>query len=765
MFPFAFSLFLVSGALGQSVSQPSPTSTLEPCAQIRELQKTSLAADPAATVFRFPPEVAYECQLSVPIVQNDAFQIIDGLRALVEWQSTLGWLKNPPAGYPFRPVDLVGGLEELRSQVQSGHLKSELEFEWKLIGLLSSARDGHLQFHPDADFVFSFRNPIGNLVSVSSDGRALPEVYLYSELIRGISEGWEPSAISKLNDIDIVEWLTYEALNTTFTFQDPDANYNFLFYSNTGSDGAFFANAESRYNGTDMTVNFKNGSTASYGWVAATAKSFAAVEDGTSFYNAFCNVTQKLSNTDPGSSAATSDASPGASDPNQLRPLYPKALVISDDASIAGYFSESDPDTAILSINGFSEGAAPSAQQTMTSFLNMCREQNKTRLIIDLSQNGGGTIMLAYDYFKQLFPSLEPYLAGQLRAHEQLDVLGQYFTPLAEQAQRDDPSNLTYLTDRGRYGYFDARSFVNDSGQIFDSWDDFYGPVDRNGDKFTNLFQLYIRNADYDHSSGAITVSGYANNSEIAPQPFDPENIITFTDGYCASACTIFMHLMRYQAKVKTIVAGGRPQMGPMQYVGGVKGSLDMPLDYVYNQTKYLYDHAPKEMIERANKTLLKSILDYGSYLQLRSVSPQALPSVNGQNAISQYDSSETPLQFVTEAADCRIWFQPIHMVNITALWDTVGQQAFGLNDTKPYSLCVKGSTNDPTSLNGNGTFYDDGRLANVTGYDPDNNGTVSGTEDGNNSGSIDGTNGASSLSNGPTILMVLALCSFSALL
>lgn len=41
-----FSLFLVSSALGQSLSQTSPTSTLEPCAQIGELQRSSLAADP-----------------------------------------------------------------------------------------------------------------------------------------------------------------------------------------------------------------------------------------------------------------------------------------------------------------------------------------------------------------------------------------------------------------------------------------------------------------------------------------------------------------------------------------------------------------------------------------------------------------------------------------------------------------------------------------------------------------------------------------------
>jgi hypothetical protein len=143
--------------------------------------------------------VAYACQLSVPIIQNDAFQIVDGLKALIEWQSTLGWLKNPPVGYPFPPVDLLAGLEELRSQVQSGDLKGEFEFEWNLIDLLSSARDGHLQFHPDADYVFEFRNPMGNLISVSSDGTDLPEVYLYSALTHLQSEEKQEIDFNQVN--------------------------------------------------------------------------------------------------------------------------------------------------------------------------------------------------------------------------------------------------------------------------------------------------------------------------------------------------------------------------------------------------------------------------------------------------------------------------------------------------------------------------------------------------------------------------------------
>ncbi len=40
---------------------------------------------------------------------------------------------------------------------------------------------------------------------------------------------------------------------------------------------------------------------------------------------------------------------------------------------------------------------------------------------------------------------------------------------------------------------------------------------------------------------------------------------------------------MREQGKVQTVVMGGRPQNGPMQGVGGTKGTQVLPFDVIYN--------------------------------------------------------------------------------------------------------------------------------------------------------------------------------------
>lgn len=78
-----------------------------------------------------------------------------------------------------------------------------------------------------------------------------------------------------------------------------------------------------------------------------------------------------------------------------------------------------------------------------------------------------------------------------------------------------------------------------------------------------------FRNATIDLGGGDIVVSGYANNTEIPPSPFDAKDITIFTDGACTSTCGLFVNLLINQAKVKSVVAGGRPSYAPMALIGG----------------------------------------------------------------------------------------------------------------------------------------------------------------------------------------------------
>lgn len=194
-------------------------------------------------------------------------------------------------------------------------------------------------------------------------------------------------------------------------------------------------------------------------------------------------------------------------------------------------------------------------------------------------------------------------------------------------------------------------------------------------------------------NSGGIFVSGYQNRSNITTSPFLAENIVVVYDGYCASTCTIFSEFMRQQAGVKTVALGGRPNTDMIQAVGGVKGTNSFPWGYILSsveipfQTQLVHDAD-----YYANETALG---DYSDLPLLRATNYV----VNARDGIRDGDKDQTPLHFVYEAADCRIYYTPEMVVDQEAVWKTVADTAWGGE-----SHCVAGSlSSSPSSYHKRG--------------------------------------------------------------
>ncbi|CAP70115.1 uncharacterized protein PODANS_3_2190 [Podospora anserina S mat+] len=79
-----------------------------------------------------------------------ALKLIKSLRAFVQWQSTLPWLKSPPESYDLAAVDIMGGLDKIASRV-SGDEKyaSEYDFAMAIYELIGASHDGHFRFVSD----------------------------------------------------------------------------------------------------------------------------------------------------------------------------------------------------------------------------------------------------------------------------------------------------------------------------------------------------------------------------------------------------------------------------------------------------------------------------------------------------------------------------------------------------------------------------------------------------------------------------------------
>jgi Peptidase family S41 len=207
------------------------------------------------------------------------------------------------------------------------------------------------------------------------------------------------------------DWLNVVALNGTIGFQDPDALYNSLFYEIANADvgGGYFFQSNQGYRGPSVTITFANGTEQEYFNYAITPHSFDGVDSGEAFYFKFCNATEKslASQTNAGAIVQRQATATPSSTPvpvSQPRTQYPAPVVVSADGTLAGYFLNGTgyENTAVLSILAMSETDAAGCKQALSKFLAMCTNSGMTNLIIDISNNGGGSIIVGYEYFKQV---------------------------------------------------------------------------------------------------------------------------------------------------------------------------------------------------------------------------------------------------------------------------------------------------------------------------------------------------------------------------
>ena len=133
--------------------------------------------------------------------------------------------------------------------------------------------------------------------------------------------------------------------------------------------------------------------------------SFEGIEDGESFYDTFCSgelSTGPMLSKRDGFETILSPPTVKRAESEPVRRNFPPAVVEHDSGEVAGYFLDDD-ETAVLSMSGFQGGGDLTGfSETIEDFLAACAKEGKSKLIIDVTSNGGGAIFLGYDVFKQV---------------------------------------------------------------------------------------------------------------------------------------------------------------------------------------------------------------------------------------------------------------------------------------------------------------------------------------------------------------------------
>jgi len=661
--------------------------------------------------------LALACLQSIPVdVDRDIAQI-DYLVPYLQVQSTLGYLKQPPAGYLIQGVDVIGGMKQIRQKLTTGGYSSQYDWALDVWRIFVQASDGHFYYTPSLLNIFIFRPEMGTIVSASSNGVDLPKVYFESDLLTlSADSSHNFSDIVSIDNTPIIEYL--EQVGAMSFTQDPDAQYNTVFsnvaFRATKSGDAFSIGGPLAL--PDQSVaRFSNGTTFTFDNRAFVQESLADITTGADLHVAFeitppsarLNSTPSSSTTPTttlGTNTITNSTTPG---PTPLPAVngYPYPVVKHANNYAAGYFLNDTgyQDIAVLSLLSFEADEkdpnyVPDVddvvefRRVIRTFIDECKEAGKKRLVIDVSANGGGLVFEAFELYRTLFPSSYPYDGSRFRASDAYNFIGQslYGTDAAEELFNDN---------------------LNRNHRDFPTWKSLFGPVEFPQDNVTNLLRYNFSAPDLT----SLIVSGF-NASDTPPaQLFTADDIVIVTDGVCGSTCTIFTGLMTRQEGVKTIALGGRPLEAPMQAIGGVKGS-----QYVAPATSH--DVLGNEMSPRLTKTInrvenfatLQKKIKQAAAAKNLTRAPDGLPSLddspllplvatsgssyNIRNAYASDSQDTIPLQFVYEAANCRRFYTFQTLYNVTALWVSVADVAWnGLR-------CVSGSTTSADNKIGRGT-------------------------------------------------------------
>ncbi|RSM08578.1 hypothetical protein CEP52_004584 [Fusarium oligoseptatum] len=403
-------------------------SDAEPCKIISQVYEESKTPKGKAAFLQVPISTGIACLKSVPLDKERDLALLDYLEPLIEFQSTLEVLTDPPEGYLFPGVNVLGGLDTIRDNLNKNKYKGQYEVMTDLRSLFAAANDLHFDYPPALLNTFYYVRRGLDFKSISSDGLNLPQIFHTLDVVRG-NEGhldYYPSAIKSIDGTAIEKWLEEDATRNTNNLNDPDAQFNNLFSNiprsvNSMSGTALITQFEipDKY-----TIKFYNGTELEVVNEIAILKTvdFSGIESGEDFHEYF-EIPHNTTSEKSSSNERRADNNTTTTKETANLPGYPKPVVKHSKNSLAGYFLEGEgyEKTAVLTILSFLpigfEFATlgefdfveyvAEAEEVLGEFIKKCKKAGRDKLIIDVSANGGGSLALAQSIYRVLFPDGE----------------------------------------------------------------------------------------------------------------------------------------------------------------------------------------------------------------------------------------------------------------------------------------------------------------------------------------------------------------------
>ncbi|PHH61483.1 hypothetical protein CDD81_330 [Ophiocordyceps australis] len=614
-----------------------------------------------------PGQPVQDCLQSFPYQPNLGKEFAVEFSKYVQFQSTLETLQDPPKTYASEPADILGGLEKMGSK----EYKSQNDFDLDLVSLVASAHDGHFGVTPCTMSLFSFQRDHSGIVSVSSDGLSLPELYTFNDAAQVGKGNGTVSSITKINGQDPNDIL--QDIAKFSTAQDPDSRYNEVFRSSywlagesSSANGTFVDNGGLWPGANITTLTFSNGSTAEMPTVAILREpQFLSTASGQEAFEAFCRPPKENKPPEKGEKRPPPESSAVG---------FPEPFMRDPYNEVNGYFL--DKETTVMYISTFGTDEEESKDypvtyaDTMKNIIAKSKESGRTKMIIDISGNGGGSANRLYNMFRIFFPDKLPNEALRFRRHPASQSLVEAFRVFNDTEASELPSVA-------------FRAVASPGLKTkFNSPEELLGDQTLSRVKVSSAYNL-----DYNLiSTKSNPITGFgeaAAQAQNASSPYAPEDLLIMGNGHCHSSCAEFVHFMTTNAPIRTVVFGGQPKPGPMQIIGGVRGALVMDYEQISDLTG--------EALEIINDPQAKEVRKEELAMDALPIPFSSLPirllggSVNYESVFPSAED-EVPLQFQTKNADCRLFYTAENIFNPMTAWKAAKDAGWG------GAKCVEGS-------------------------------------------------------------------------
>ncbi|KAI0941993.1 hypothetical protein AcV7_002542 [Taiwanofungus camphoratus] len=254
--------------------------------------------------------------------------------------------------------------------------------------------------------------------------------------------------------------------------------------------------------------------------------------------------------------------------PPGLTPLSP----LNGSSGVIEFHMLNDTETGVLALGSFAAGSFDDMQESLLTGLQNLKNKGATRLIVDVTNNGGGYICIAH-WLHRIIAGPKPTTIPQagLQTQTRGGALAQLI--VREIVKGSDPENQLLYNPL-------SWEFANNT-PFPASLDWLQSPVEKvvNGrdDAFSQRLGDECQPFEMDPPAEAL---------------FDPKKVAIVSNGRCASSCSLFSITMAKLEGSKTVVVGGKAGV-LQQYCGVVGGqSLRFPEIDTEIKTTHLKNHS-----------------------------------------------------------------------------------------------------------------------------------------------------------------------------